>query len=305
MSGHTRSRTGAVPAIAGIGVVAIALGALGIVWIAAQSVTDGPPASPTGTHLPIWLALRVGCVIVAAGAFLAIGRHESGAWRVAVRGASVVLAVSLLGDSIGALHLAGLAPDATAALGSVDSVERRLFRLASIAARAVPLLALLAAWEHSAFPPAPAPPSPSRVSELLLRFEPWLFAIGACTLASLLAAAAFINREIAWALPLGADTTLAGCAAAAIRARRRGDRRGLVGWLMVSVSMGVGLLMGTYSFGGPLPTPSALGPYQSLLRTLLRDAHVMTIAVGMVAIAASLVFGERGQSGHHHPRGRS
>ena len=57
------------------------------------------------------------------------------------------------------------------------------------------------------------------------------------------------------------------------------------GWLLVCASMSVGLLLGSFSFGGPLPTPDLVGDYNGLPRILLRDGHVMLLSIGMIGIA--------------------
>jgi hypothetical protein len=49
--------------------------------------------------------------------------------------------------------------------------------------------------------------------------------------------------------------------------------------------MVVGLLMGVYAFGGPLPTPAVIGDYASLARTVLRDMHIIVLSLGITAIA--------------------
>lgn len=289
MSAPARWRSTSTTVFAGCGAGLLALGASAVLWLATRPGELGWPTTTTSAHLPLWSVLRLGCMLVSVGALLAVGRASDRAWRVAVLGAGAVLVAAAVGEVVGALHTAGVVADPTRALGDVDAIERRMFRLASMAACAVPLLALLAAWEHQTFAAAGAPPRPWRLAELVLRLEPWLFAVGACTLAALLAAAAFVHREIAWALPIGSDTALAGCAAAAVRARRRRDKRALFGWLLVVASMSAGLLMGTFAFGGPLPAPSAIGPYHSETRTMLRDLHVAMIAAGLAIIATNLV----------------
>ena len=66
------------------------------------------------------------------------------------------------------------------------------------------------------------------------------------------------------------------------------ERVAFWGWVAVCISMGVGLLMGAYAFGGPLPAPAAIGDYATLTRTLLRDAHVVALGGGLVAVVVAL-----------------
>jgi hypothetical protein len=172
-------------------------------------------------------------------------------------------------------------------LGADDSLERRLFRLGVMAAYAIPMLALLAAGEHKEEPNAKDMRLSARVAALLVRWEPLLFGIGVSTLAGILIAAAFINKELTWLSPIGADTAFAACAAATIRARRRMDNLAFTSWLLICAGMSVGLLMGGYSFGGPVPTPNFIGDYNALPRTLLRGGHVILLSIGMVGVALS------------------
>ena len=104
-----------------------------------------------------------------------------------------------------------------------------------------------------------------------------------------LMAAAFVHKEFTWASALGADTTVAACAAAAIRARWRNDRLAASGWLLVCAGLAVGRLMGIYSFGGPVPAPAFIGDYNALPRVLLRDGHVILLATGIAAVALATV----------------
>ena len=246
------------------------------------------PANHTALHGPIVWGLRNAFLLIALGALWRLPPMESRPWRRAVGGAVAMLACGLAVDVAGIVARVGWIVDPSIHLGAVDSVEQRLFRLSVMAAYAVPMLVLLSAAEPRSGAIANSREISARAAALLVRWEPVLFTIGATALASTLAAAAFIHKEITWALPIGADTTLAGCAAAAIRAGRRCDRLAFAGWLAVGVSMVVGLVMGGYSFGGPLPTPDLIGDYGALPRMLLRDGHIMVLSLGVVAIAVAI-----------------
>ena len=54
---------------------------------------------------------------------------------------------------------------------------------------------------------------------------------------------------------------------------------------MICISMSVGLLMGSYSFGGPIPTPDFIGDYNALPRALLRSGHVVLLLTGIACIS--------------------
>jgi hypothetical protein len=203
-------------------------------------------------------------------------------------------------DLLDALARLGWIADFSVGQGAIDSLEQRLLRLGAMAAYAVPMLVLLAAGEYKKTPPsvefdANSRSSSARIAALLLRWEPLLFTIGVATLSSVLIAAAFIHIELTWLSPIGADTTFAACAAATIRARRRTDPLAFAGWLLVCVSMSIGLLLGSFAFGGPLPTPNLIGDYNALPRILLRDGHVLLLSLGMIGIAIAATRKQHGE----------
>jgi len=235
--------------------------------------------------------LRASFMLIAVGAVLGMRAAEFIEWRWTVDVALMVLALAVAGEAVTALARFGWFADIDLQLGAHDGLERRLFRLGSMAAFAVPMLALLAASERKENPVDP--PRGSLPAMLLVRFEPWLFAIGAAALPGFLMAAAVLDREIAWLSPVGADTTLAACAAATIRAYRRLDRLAFGGWLLVSASMMLGLLMGAYAFDGPLRPPGFVGEYGTVTRTLLRDLHVFAMCAGVVGVVLADGSGRR------------
>ena len=56
----------------------------------------------------------------------------------------------------------------------------------------------------------------------------------------------------------------------------------LVGWCSFVVGITVGLVMGLWSFNGPLPVPDFLGQYDDLSRRLARLGHIAFFGLGIV-----------------------
>jgi hypothetical protein len=255
----------------------------------ARVLFDGAvPTNHVAVHEPMQWGLRSAFLLIAVGALWRLRSPLAWPWRWAVGGASVMLVCGVVGEVTGALVRLGWILDFGAGLGAADSLERRLTRLAAMAAYAVPMLVLLAACEAKTGAHEVDGGSSARLVALLVRWEPWLFTIGATTLATILMAGAFVNKELTWLAPIGADTTVAACAAAAIRARWRGDGLAFGGWLAVCSGMAIGLLMGSYSFEGPLGTPIFIGDYNALPRMLLRDGHVIVMSMGIAGIAMGI-----------------
>lgn len=238
--------------------------------------------------------LRIAFLLIALGALRRIRSPLTVRWRWAAGSALTMLGCAVAGEFMAGVVHAGWIVELSTQLGAFDSLERRLFRLGAMAAFAIPMLALIAASEQqhnlARLDRRPAP----RIAELLVRWEPILFAIGASALASALMAGAFVNKEFVWLTPIGADAAVAACVAATIRARWRGDYLAFVSWALVCFSMLIGLLMGIYAFGGPIPTPGFIGGYNTVLRTLLRDTHVVLMVLGVVGIAVAMARAARG-----------
>lgn len=256
-------------------------------FVANTFIAGVVPQQHVVSHEPMQQWLRTSFLFIALGALWHLPSPLTARWRWAVGAAVVVLGFAVLGELAGSLLRSGWIAELSTGLGAADSLERRLFRLGAMAAYAVPMLVLLAAGEPKPDTIADKSRLSARGAALLVRWEPVLFAIGAATLASLLLAAAFVHREITWLAPIGADTTVAACAAAAIRARWRADRLAFGGWMLVCGGLIIGLLMGIYSFGGPVPSP--IGDYNALPRVILRDVHVMLLAIGIVGVALSTI----------------
>ena len=241
--------------------------------------TAAAPVNQIAWHTSMQFGLRAAFLLISLGALLRLQSPQLPRWKWVVRAALTVLVLALAGEFSG-IFIRGN-------LGAPDSLESRLLRLGAMAAYAVPMLALLAAGEPKEPIANESSGLPARAGALLVRWEPVLFTIGVSALAGILLAGAFINKELAWLAPIGADTTVAACAAAAIRARWRADGLAFAGWILVCASMTIGLLMGAYAFDGPLPAPNFIGDYNTLPRMLLRDAHVVFLSLGIVGIAVT------------------
>jgi hypothetical protein len=57
-----------------------------------------------------------------------------------------------------------------------------------------------------------------------------------------------------------------------------------VGWASLTVGIATGLVMGLWSFDGPVPTPTWLGEYSDTPRRLARLGHIAFIGLGILNI---------------------
>jgi len=57
-----------------------------------------------------------------------------------------------------------------------------------------------------------------------------------------------------------------------------------VGWASSGIGIAIGLVMGLWSFDGPMPPPSWIGDYTDTSRRLIRLGHIAFIALGMIDI---------------------
>jgi hypothetical protein len=57
-----------------------------------------------------------------------------------------------------------------------------------------------------------------------------------------------------------------------------------VGWGSLAVGVGVGLVMGLWSFDGPVQTPAWIGDYGDTSRRLIRLGHIAFIGLGLIDI---------------------
>ncbi len=63
---------------------------------------------------------------------------------------------------------------------------------------------------------------------------------------------------------------------------RDGDRNRRVGWACAALGALTGLVMGLWSFDGPVPVPGWLGDYGSTARRLARLGHIAFFGIGIL-----------------------
>ena len=265
-------------------VIALMLGfATGIV------ISRVVPADHVFSHEPLQMILRMSFLFISLGVVLRLPKQVSMQWKLAASAAVFILACGVFGELTCIPSGDHWAISSSADPAVVSSLEHRLFRLGAMATFAIPMLVLLATCEPK---PGIVRSQGERFSALktfLLRWEALLFAIGVATLPAVLIAGAVVNRELIWLSPIGADATAAACVAATVRAHSRRDGLAFGGWLLVCIGLAIGLLMGIYSFGGPVPTPDVIGDYNAVPRTLLRELHVVILLAGVVGIALAVM----------------
>jgi hypothetical protein len=71
------------------------------------------------------------------------------------------------------------------------------------------------------------------------------------------------------------------------------SRNRLIGWTSLAVGVAVGLVMGLWSFDGPLQPPAWIGEYADTSRRLVRLGHIAFIGLGVIDI---LIERELGRS---------
>jgi hypothetical protein len=149
-------------------------------------------------------------------------------------------------------------------LGPEDGVRQRMLRLARVAATALSLVTLLSrdqtAWGRLGL------------------------VIGTVGMPAVLTAACFVHRDLKYLLPVPALAMTGAVLLALRQARRTAPLLEQRGWLLVLLSMSVGLLIGLYAFDGPLPTPEFVGRYNDFVRRLVRLGHAYAILFGLLAI---------------------
>ena len=167
--------------------------------------------------------------------------------------------------------------------GPDGDLRERLFRLARVAAVALPILALLFSGLAARAGP------PSRVARL--GGAAMLF--GAVTMPAVLAAAAYTRIELRMLLPLPALAIVYAAASGVELARRHGCRAELWGWRLIAASTAAGLVMGLYAFDAPFLANFA-GAYDDSLRRLIRLAHESAIVSGMALIFLAYALEKKG-----------
>jgi hypothetical protein len=89
-----------------------------------------------------------------------------------------------------------------------------------------------------------------------------------------------------YAMPLGSDAVLIGVGFTAYWALKKGLWVEFFGWLLLAISMNMGLLMGAYAFDGPFSAPEFVGEFLDAGRRLLRSIHVEVIVAATALIVA-------------------
>ena len=72
-----------------------------------------------------------------------------------------------------------------------------------------------------------------------------------------------------------------------------------IGWASLAVGVATGLVMGLWSFDGPLPSPEWLGEYGDTPRRLARLGHIAFIGLGIlnILLARELPHSSLGEKG--------
>lgn len=74
-----------------------------------------------------------------------------------------------------------------------------------------------------------------------------------------------------------------------------------IGWGSMAVGALTGLILGLWSFGGPVPVPELLGEYDALPRRLMRLGHIAFFGLGILNILMAVHLG-RLKSDNNHAR---
>jgi hypothetical protein len=159
-------------------------------------------------------------------------------------------------------------------IGPEDGVRQRMLRLARVAAIALSLITLL--FLDLA----------QRVRKDCVWVSRARFAMVAGTVGmpAILSAASFIDVNIKYLLPLPALAMTGGVLVGLGLARQEANGLEQWGWLLIAVSMTIGLFIGFYAFDGPFPPPEFVGVYNAFTRRLMRLGHAYCIVLGLLAI---------------------
>ena len=238
---------------------------------------------------PLLLLAPLGALGVVAGLALLLSRTCAGWENCELR---YLLWILLIGSALEVvLSFYGIVSEVLAAsLADPNMLPMQMLRLARAAAMTLPVLALL--YRRLAERRALASAAAS-----------WgclaIFA-GAALMPAVLCLASWVDPKCKYLLPLPAMLVFFACSIAVRLAREAAGRAEYFGWLLIATSMGAGMLMGTYSFEGPLPPPKFVGDYADFARLLIRRAHSYGIVFGIAAIFAareqerSVLVGARG-----------
>jgi hypothetical protein len=198
----------------------------------------------------------------------------------AAREQKVILATICLSMLLTAgVELIGTSPHLAlgALAGAEDDLRLRLLRLAQVGATMLPALTLL----HPGLMTKRKPHTGDLEWPLIS------LSVGTLGMPAILAAAAVTHTGVKFLLPIPAVAIFAGTASGLWLARRHARPLERWGWLLITVSMLGGLLMGLYAFDGPLPPPDFIGGYSNPVRRLIRLAHAFPIVLGVMGIVLS------------------
>jgi hypothetical protein len=238
--------------------------------------------------------LAVGSLLYAGG-YVALALGPRHAWFLPVGAALNLFGFALLGwaacrSSVSAevrvvlaIFLFGVALDVVSGLDALDAgrllpasvgpeagVRQRMLRLARVAATALPLLTLLF---RDLCPASP-----------LGRWGRRAMMVGTLAMPVVLTLAGLVWLDLKYLLPIPALAMTGGVLLGLLCARRTASPLEQWGWLLVVVSMSIGLLIGLFAFDGPLPAPEFVGPYNAFVRRLIRFGHAYAIVFGLLAI---------------------
>src|SRR5262245_50342067 len=159
-------------------------------------------------------------------------------------------------------------------LGAEDGLRLRMLRLARISSFALPALACL--FQQLACNAAPCG-----------RTELWGrrgILSGTIGIPLVLTAASLTNVKLRVLVAIPANAMFAGALAAMWLSHGQKRFVETLGWLLVALSMGTGMLMGLYAFDALLQPPPWIGGYNDSARSLLRQAHVFSTVCGLMTL---------------------
>ncbi len=162
-------------------------------------------------------------------------------------------------------------------VGPEDGIRLRMLRLARAAGMTLPALTLL----HHGLAVKADP------SSRAVRWGRIGMLGGTILMAATLTAAGVTYAGLRFLLPVPAIMVFAGTVTGVCLARRHARPLEFWGWLLISLSMAGGLLIGIVAFDGPISPPGFIGEYTDVVRRFLRQAHIHAIVLGMASVFIS------------------
>jgi len=190
-----------------------------------------------------------------------------------LRGIFVILGCAMLLEAVAVLFELQPGFFLPAYLGPAAGLRMRLLRLARVAALVLPVLTLLH-WELM---------RTYRLSRPIC-WGSLAMLCGALGMPTVLVAASFTYVELKVLLSIPAIAILAGALSGAGLARKQASPLERSGWLLISLSMAAGMVMGVYAFLSPPLSLNLLADYNDETRRLIRLAHGYAILLGVVNI---------------------